>query len=164
MRYLSFCTCLVEVEDLFFFDTEATRGLFRIRTSMLPYRLRSCQLGDSSLSLSTNKGKDPATYCLTSALTHPCVLQMSQVKVPFSHIYYTEYRILFWASILLGDIVEVSLTSILALSLLVSQAFTSNCKRSSIMAIPAFPIPWAMRNQLLRRKSLITAPWLPSVC
>ena len=37
-------------------------------------------------------------------------------------------------------------------SLLVSQAFTSNCKRSSIIAIPAFPIPWAMLcaiNQLL---------------
>ena len=58
---------------------------------------------------------------------------------------------------------EVSLTSILAFSLLVSQAFTSNCKRSSIISIPALPIPWAMRNPLLRRKSLLTATWLPSV-
>ncbi|KAK4414735.1 hypothetical protein Salat_2580400, partial [Sesamum alatum] len=58
---------------------------------------------------------------------------------------------------------EVSFTSILAFSLLVSQAFTSIYKRSSIISIPAFPIPWAMRNPLLRRKSLLTATWLPSV-
>lgn len=38
MRYLSFCTCLVEVEDrvyLFFFDTEATRGDFHASLSAL---------------------------------------------------------------------------------------------------------------------------------
>ncbi|KAL0386477.1 UNVERIFIED_CONTAM: hypothetical protein Slati_4555700 [Sesamum latifolium] len=84
------------------------------------------------------QGRPPISICYSSLCFSSCALVVQEGELrSFTH-------------------------SILAFSLLVSQAFTSNCKRSSIISIPAFPIPWAMRNPLLRRKSLLTATWLPS--